>query len=310
VPRPSRSDPRPRNRRQVIWLAALTVLGLLTAAGTVLALVQLHSSHSRLGANSGVPGPGGGQAGLSGAAALRAEAAAWIAREVSRSSIIACDSLMCADLSNAGWPSSNLLVIGSTTPDPLQADVVAATPALRSQFGARLASEYAPLVLASFGTGPARVDVRVVAAKGAAAYLSALSQDVAARKAFGTRLLTNQRITLPPSVQADLVAGRVDPRLLLTLPVLAGQHPIVVLGFFDQAPGAGPGVPLSGAEFSASGSRAAGLGPAAYSRWLVTFLRSQRVPFNAASVTTSTSNGLPVVSVRFSRPSPMGLLHV
>jgi hypothetical protein len=102
----------------------------------------------------------------------------------------------------------------------------------------------------------------------------------------------------------------VDPRLLMTLPILANQHPIVILGFYDQAPGAAPDVPLSGAEFSASDSQAAGLSPAAYRHWLVSLWRSQRAPFNAFSVRAMVSNGVPVVSVRFSRPSPIGLLHV
>ncbi len=310
APRAADADPRPRYGRQVVWLIALTVLALLTAAGTVVALVQLHGSGASLSADTGPAGPGGGQDGLSVAAATRAQAAAWIAREISRSSIIACDSLMCADLARAGVPSLNLMVIGPTTPDPLGADVVAATPVLRSQFGGRLASVYAPLVLASFGTGATRVDVRAVAPDGAAAYQAALRQDVAARKIFGTRLLSNSRITLPASARADLIAGRVDPRLLLTLPLLADQHPIVILGFYDQAPGAGPGVPLTGAELSASDGQATGLSPAAYRHWLVNLLLSQRAPYRAVSVRSMVDNGLPVVSVRFSRPSPFGLIHV
>jgi hypothetical protein len=281
---------------------------MLTAAGTAFALVQLHTSAARLSADTGAPGRVG-QAGLSEAATIRAEAAAWIAREISRSSIIACDSLMCANLSQAGVPSVNLLKIRPSTPDLLAADVVAATSVLRSHFGGRLSSEYAPLVLARFGTRATRIDVRVVAADGAAAYRSAFRQDVIARKILGTRLLSNSRITLPASARAELMAGQVDPRLLLTLPVLADQHPIVVLGFYDKAPGAGPGVPMNGAELSASDSQAAGLSPAAYHRWLVHVLRSQRPPFDAGSVRTMTRKGLPIVSVWFPRPSPVGLLH-
>lgn len=309
VPRATEAGSRRRFGRQVVWLVALTVLALLTAVGTVVALVQLHASGARLSADTGQAGPGV-QTGLSGAATARVQASAWIAREISRGSIIACDSLMCADLSRAGVPSLNLLLIRPTTPDPLAADVVAATSVLRSHFGRRLSSEYAPSVLASFGTGATRVDVRAVAADGAAAYESALRQDVAARKAFGTRLLANTSVTLSASAKADLAAGLVDPRLLMTLPVLAGQHPIVILGFYDRGPGAGPGVPLSGAEFSASDSQAAGMSPAAYHRWLVGLLLSQRPPFNSASVRTTVTNGLPIVYVRFPKPSPFGLIHV
>src|SRR5258706_387148 len=83
-------------------------------------------------------------------------------------------------------PSADLLAITPTTQDPLQADVLVATPALQSQFGIRLSTEYAPAVLASFGTGNARVDVRVVAAYGASAYQLALNRDLAARELLGT----------------------------------------------------------------------------------------------------------------------------
>jgi hypothetical protein len=305
------TDSRRKPGRQLTWLVALTVVVLLTAAGTAVALVQLRASSARPSAGTGAAGPGSaGQVGLSEAATIRAEAAAWIAREISRNSIIACDSLMCADLSRAGVPSLNLLEIRPSTPDPLAADVVAATPVLRHQFGGRLSGEYAPLVLASFGTGATRIDVRAVAADGSAAYRSVLRQNLAARKVSGTRLLANSQITLSASARADLMAGRVDPRLLLTLPVLADQHPIVVLGFYDQAPGAGPDVPLTGAELSASDSRATGLSPAAYHRWLVNLLRSQRPPYGGGSVRTTVRSGLPIVSIWFSRPSPLGLFHV
>ena len=77
---------------------------------------------------------------------------------------------MCAALQSAGLPAADLLVLGTATPDPLGADLVVATAAVRSQFGARLAGVYAPVVLARFGTGAAGIDVRVIAPGGAPAY--------------------------------------------------------------------------------------------------------------------------------------------
>ena len=52
--------------------------------------------------------------------------------------------------------------------DPLGSAVIVATAAVRSLFGSRLTTVYAPTVIASFGSGSARIDVRAYAAGGAA----------------------------------------------------------------------------------------------------------------------------------------------
>lgn len=88
----------------------------------------------------------------------------WIVREVASSTIVACDPVMCARLVQSGFPPASLIALGPGSPDPLGAQLVVATPAIRNQLGTRLASVYAPLVIASFGSGAERVDVRVVAA--------------------------------------------------------------------------------------------------------------------------------------------------
>ena len=287
--------------RHGLWLAALTVLVVLTAAGTTLALVQQSAPETRLVSSNP-------QAGLSYAAAIRARAAAWITREVTRGAIIACDAVMCADLHQAGEPWSSLHQISPTAPDPFGTDVIVATPVLRSVFGSRLESEYAPAILASFGHAPSQVQVRVVAAYGAAAYMVALSRDLAARKTVGVQLAGNNRIAMPSGARAQLLSGLVDPRLLLMLPALAAEHPIQVLTFYDVAPGAGPDVPLTGVELSGTDGKA-DLSARAYSSWLISFARTQIDQFKASSVTTAQKNGRPIVSVRFSRPTPLGLIR-
>ena len=122
---------------------------------------------------------------LQAATAARASAAGWIAGQVSPSAIVACDPAMCAALQASGVAAGRLLALGTSASDPLGSDLVVATPALRSQFGARLASVYAPVVIASFGSGAARIDIRAVAADGTAAYDSALAADRGARIAAG-----------------------------------------------------------------------------------------------------------------------------
>jgi hypothetical protein len=215
---------------------------------------------------------------------------------------------MCAALAKAGVPSADLLPLKPSAPDPLGADVVVVTPVLQSQFGSRLSSEYAPSVLASFGAGRAKVAVRLVAQYGAAAYRLALARDLAARELVGTQLIGNKRIALPAAAKTELAAGQVDPRLLITLPALAGKHPIRVLSFDDRAPGASSGIPLAGVVLAGTDQRS-GLSPHAYLRWLTSFLRSQQSLYRAASVHATSRAGHQVVSVRFARPNPIGLLH-
>lgn len=293
--------------RRPITLLAVLAFVMVAAGGTAVALSRQHAGSGS--GNSGVhvpPGPGGA-AGLTEVAEVRYRTAAWISREVSRSAIIACDAVMCGTLYRAGVSAANLLLLGPASLDPLGADVVVATPVLRSLFGGRLQSVYAPAVLASFGSGPTRVQVLTVAPDGAALYKKALSQDLAARKTGGAALLTNSGIELPPFAAAELVAGRIDPRLLLLLPVLAHQHPVHILAFGDQAPGASQTVPLTSVELSGS-DRTSGLSGRSYLRWMVSLLRGQRTPFRPAGITSVRRGGRQVVIVRFARPTPLGLL--
>jgi hypothetical protein len=233
-------------------------------------------------------------------------AAEWVGQQISRSAIVACDPAMCSALEAQGLPAANLLILRPTTASPRGAEVVVVTPAVRSQFGSRLDSMYAPSVIAGFGSGPNQVNVRVVAPDGAAAYLAALRQDMAARSAAGAQLLANKRIEMTAQARMQLTAGEVDSRLLLLLPVMAAVHPIQILAFGDPGPDAGPGVPLCSADLSGSGT-AAGMTDASYLRWLTGFVQAQLVPYTARADTLRQGDK-PVVQVEFSRPSPLGLL--
>jgi hypothetical protein len=235
-------------------------------------------------------------------------AADWVSQQVSRSVTVACDPLMCAALEARGVPTAKLLVLRTGAASPRGAGVVVATPAVRSQFGSRLDSEYAPSVIAGFGSGPGQVSVQVVAPDGAAAYRAALRQDQAARKVAGTQLLANKQLRVPVSARTQLAAGEVDSRLLILLPALTATHPVQVLAFGDSGPGAGPGIPLCTADLSGSG-RAAGMSDADYQRWLTSFIRAQLAHFTG-SVAVIRPGGQPVVRVEFAWPSPLGLLAV
>jgi hypothetical protein len=125
-----------------------------------------------------------------------------VAGQVSGGAVLACDPAMCAALAQRGVPAGNLLVLGPGAGDPLGSAVVVETAAVRNIFGARLASVYAPEVLASFGTGAARIDARLVAPDGTAAYRRALAADIRTRQAAGAQLLRAPRITVTPSARS------------------------------------------------------------------------------------------------------------
>jgi hypothetical protein len=224
-----------------------------------------------------------------------------VASQVSAGAILACDPAMCAALAQHGIATGNLLMLGSGAGDPLGSDVVLATAAVRDIFGARLASVYAPELLASFGTGAARVDVRIVAPDGAAAYRAALTADVKARQAAGAQLLRDSRITVTPSARAELAAGQVDARLLITLAALAASEPFQVTGFGAADPGDSSGLPLRTVQLAA---------PAATARAMLAFVRAQRTPYLAAhAILTPGTGGESVLTVEFAAPAPLGLLQ-
>jgi hypothetical protein len=232
---------------------------------------------------------------------VRAQAAAWVASQVSPGAILACDPAMCAALVQQGIPAANLLVLGPDAADPLGSAVVLATTAVRSMFGARLATVYAPQTLASFGTGQTRIDVRAMAPDGAAAYRGALAADLRARRAAGAQLLANPRIILPSPARAELANGEVDARLLIILAALAVSGPVHVLAFGDLGPGASMGTPLRSAEILAAGTS----GPA-----MLAFVRAQRPPYlPAQSVLSPAPNGGTELTIAFTAPGPLGLLQ-
>jgi hypothetical protein len=295
--RPGSADPGTGPRWRRYGLAGLALMVFAAGALTV-ALI----GRTTVVTPSGAVGPGPG---LGGAAAIRGDAAAWTVRQVSRGAIVACDPVMCSALQARGFPSGSLLILGSSAADPLGSAVVVATAAVRSQLGSRLTSEYAPVVLASFGSGTARVEVMVTAADGAAAYQLALRADLQARWATGRQLLQNAHIHSSAPARAELAAGRVDARLLITLAALAAQVQVRVLAFGGSGPGAGPGVPLRTADLASP----AGPNADAYLQSALAFLRAQRAPYLASSMTiTRLATGRKVLHVGFAAPSPLGLL--
>ncbi len=294
-----------RPLRQRILGALVAVLVVFAAGGLTVALIR-HSSPARpaRGGNGSATSSPAGLASVRAAAAARQGAAAWIATQVSHSTVVSCDPAMCAALQARGFPAGDLMTLGPGTGDPLGSAVVVATAAVRSLFGARLITVYAPTVMASFGSGSAQIDIRVYAAGGAAAYLAALRADQAARQHIGRLLLGNSRITAPAAARQQLAAGQVDSRLLITLGTLSHQDPVRIVAFGDSGPRASTGMPLRAVELASPAGAKSGYLPS-----VLALLRAQQAPYVASSIAlTRLADGQQVIQVVFDAPSPLGLL--
>jgi hypothetical protein len=282
----------PRGRRVTIALALVAIVAL--GAGVTGVII------GRAAKSPSVPAVPAAAAGAF--AATRGEAASWIAGQVAASAIVACDPAMCAALHADGLPATRLLVLGTATADPLGSDVVVATLAVRNQFGTRLQSVYAPVVIASFGTGAGRIDIRAIAPDGTAAYEAALAADRRSRISAGSQLLRNPRIIVAADARNALSAGNVDPRLLMMLAALADQQQVRITAFGDPSPGASPVVPLRGVEIAALGP---GAEAEASLRSMLSFIDAQRQPFQPLQAALVGSSAL---TVEYAAPSPLGLL--
>src|SRR5262245_15647557 len=174
---------------------------------------------------------------------------------------------MCDALTAHGFPGRHLRLIRPDSSVLPHAQVVVVTPLVQRQFGRRLATKWAPAVLARFGAGAAGISVRIAAPHGAAAYETALKADLRARKAGGAGLLTRPHISATATARNQLLTGQVDPRLIVVLTALASVHPIRILDFGTAFAGASAGIPLRIANL-AQDYAAAGLPRSAYLQFL------------------------------------------
>jgi hypothetical protein len=286
-------------RRRLVLARRLLAVAAIVAVAVVATDLVIHRASAPASQRQEAADPAVA-ASLLAAAEIRSQAAAWIAGQVAADAIVACDPAMCSDLQASGLPPGRLLVLGTSGVDPLGSDVVVATQAVRNLLGARLDSVYAPVVIASFGSGAGRIDVRVVAADGAPAYLASLAADWRARITAGRQLALNRHISLSTAAEAALEAGDVDSRLLVTLAALASGHPVRIVNFDDPSPGASAAVPLRGAEIALPRN-----GTGAWVKSVLEFLDAQRPPFLPL---LENIDGNSVLYVEYAAPSPLGLL--
>jgi hypothetical protein len=270
----------------VITVAALAVSGVFAGTAAPAARVRAAGTPS---AAKAVPHPTAPQL-----SPVQAVAAAWMAGQLSSDAIIACDPAMCAALQAQGVAASRLMPLTPRAPDPRGAAVVVTSAPAATQ----LTEVYAPAVIASFGSGAARIDVRAAEPGGAAAYQTALRADLAARMSAGSQLLRNNRIRFSTQDAAQLRVGEVDTRLLATLAALSSQYSFSVTAFGDASPGVAVlyrEVTITGADKNLATALA--------------LVQAQVPPYLPAYAAIVHLAGEPsVLSIEFAAPSPLGLL--
>jgi hypothetical protein len=288
-------------RRRLRWsrrgaLAAVLVLAL--AAGSGVLLAQRSPGGAAPRSRAGRP--------ASPAATAAGEAAGWVAAQVSRSVSVSCDPVMCSALRQHGFPAGNLVMVRSRASVPLGSGLIVVTGALRSELGSLLAAS-APVVMASFGAGSARTEVRAMAADGAA-YLGQFRADAAARKSVGAELLRNPAVQADQSARQQLSAGQADPRLIATIGIMAVLHPVHLVSLGDPSPGASAGVPLRSAVLD--GVTHGVTAGTAFLGSLRALLLAQRPPYRPAGIrTVRLATGQSALRIWFAAPAPLGLLN-
>ena len=267
----------------VVTVAALALSGVFSQTATPAARARAVTTPSPARATAQ---PSAARPTVAQPSPVQAAAATWIASQLSSDAIIGCDPAMCTALQAQGVDAARLMPLTPGAADPHGATVVVtADPA---------AAQYAPAVIASFGSGAAQLDVRATEPGGAAAYQAALRTDQAARTSAGAQLLRNKRIHFTARDAAELRAGQVDARLLATLAALSSQYSFSVTAFGAASPGVTP-------LYRAATIAAAGKDLTA----ALALLKAQVPPFLPAQAAIVDSASL---NIQFAAPSPLGLL--
>jgi hypothetical protein len=196
------------------------------------------------------------------------------------------------------------LTLGPQSNDPLPSDLVVATAAIRAQFRDRLASVYAPVIIAAFGSGNAKIEIREVFPGGTAQYREVQRADARARKSADAQLLANNRITFSATAAAQLRSGDIDPRLPVLIAEMIQSHPVQIVDFGSRSPGGGPASLLRAVDLTAADT-AAHLTRDRYLSWLHGLVKVQRAQFHPALTQVTLRSGQIVMRIWYGAPSPL-----
>jgi hypothetical protein len=287
-----------RSYRMAGVLVAAVVLG-----GLALGFAVFHHTGGNSAGKNSTRGSDAGRSSAVSApaltpAAVRRNAAAWVAAQVSSDAMVSCDPVMCQALESRGIAAGQLRALKPGTTNPLGSVVIVATPVLRSQIGSQLSSVYAPGLLARFGSGSQQIQVRAIASQGAAAYMSEAKADLAARRLSGGELAQSSQILVSAVARKQLASGEVDSRLMTVITGLAAHHLVRIVAFADSGPS------MAVAPF-----RSAELGGSDVKKLLVTLRAQQSSLFRVTHTAfLRLRTGQTVLRISFAAPSPFGLL--
>jgi Protein kinase domain len=297
--RSARHGSRPiwRRRRAPVLLAALV---LVAGLGVIAFNLPGHDAPSDRLTGHHTPIS---QEELTAETAARTKAIAWIMTQVDRAAIVSCDPQVCQDLASAGFPS--VLTLTPMANDPLGSELVVDTATIRALFGGRLISVYAPVTIASFGSGNAKISIQLVFDGGTAKYRKVERAALSYRKEAGAQLLENSQIKASATARAQLLDGDIDPLLPLLLAEMAAIHPVDIVSFVSQSPGGGPGSLVRSVDLATDDS-AAHMTPAAYLRWMKALIGAQTAEYAPQWVQEVPSRaGQAVLRITYGAPSPL-----
>ena len=237
-------------------------------------------------------------------------AAGWATHQLSPGTLVACDPQMCSALTAGGFPTGQEAQLAHSQ-SLSGVGLIAVTPPLEHLFdgSSSLGAHVAPVILASFGSGRARVTIQPFDPMGGSAYQASFSTDLQDRIRVGQELLNSGKVAAAPKARAALAAGDVDPRILLAIQALTQQlSGVEIASFGDSGPGASPGVPFRAANFVAT-DLSAGETQQAYLQQMIAVLRAH-VSFPPIGHATPVTlfNGQTAVGIMYFAPSPLGLL--
>ena len=309
VPGDAERPVRPRARRLLGsgWMTGIVIPATAAVAvvAVVVAAVAIATVFHQRGASPGqmTASHPGTSPPLNNEAAIRNQAVSWMMRQVSRAAVVGCDAQVCADLTSRGFPGERLLTLGPQSNDPLGADLVVDTAAVRAQFRDRL-HVWAPAIIAAFGSGNARIEIRLEYPGGVTAYRADQQKYARARKAADAQLLTDSRLTFSATAKTQLRSGSIDPRLPELIAAMVHFHPLQIVDFGGQSPGGGPASLLRSMDL-ATADPPGHLTPSAYINWMRSFIKAQRSQYHPALSLVTLPGGQTVLRIGYGAPSPL-----
>lgn len=309
-PRPASATPAPAaavpRRGLNKWVAGLMVAAALGGAAAAYQLGGGFSSSTSTGPTVALAGS---------AVAARD----WVDANLGEKATVLAPASVAAGLKAVNFDSSRVrpypdMPSGSgATPDWRCCNVLVATAPtgvkVRSGVPNSLQNSYdRSRLLATFTGGGTVTEIRQVLDGTSAEVKEALATEKRARIAAGKEIVGIDRIKLSSSAKADLLAGRVDSRVMLALVGMSRQVEVRVLDFTSDEADRDAGAPARGVRLDRLAGKAISEGTKAAGA-VYDFLDVQVAPYRPLDVELSDAEGKsPILEIRYDAPGALGLI--